>query len=450
VPNLPSDLSKRSQTPVQDPILSLWQSAAKAVGLDVFPSATGLDASAGFADLMSPVLFVSELVSSATGAGAEILAAPIPQWMDNCARVAAHFLWAELRGDHAAARRLSDELKKSECDPRWSECLRKYLEYKATAAPFLYRDKQNSVFEISETTTIAVIGDWGTGDAIALHLLKSLLPFQPDLLQHLGDIYYSGTCEEAQRNFFDPARQLFRDKFPFYSLCGNHDMYSGGRGYYELVDAIGQRSSYFVLENRYWQLLAMDTGHNDSNPLTVATNMTSVNADETAWHMGRILNPQGRRTILLSHHPLFSAFGAVGRMDGVHYAYNPKLCSAFGSVFGRVEWWFWGHEHTLAVYEPYMGLQRGRCVGASAVPVFKDQQPYETNWSLKTLKSGDFPAWKKEAELTAFGEDYGHVFALLRLAEQMATADYYQVAPEGEAWLLWSESHDFGKDPPVV
>jgi hypothetical protein len=135
-------------------------------------------------------------------------------------------------------------------------------------------------------------------------------------------------------------------------------MYSGGNGYYWLLSQINQQASYFALRNNSWELLAMDTGHNDHNPITVVSNMTSLNAKEVDWLLDKIKTAGPRKTILLSHHPLFSAFGAVGQRGGQGYGYNPNLYTNFQDVLGQVGWWFWGHEHTLAVYEPYMGLQR--------------------------------------------------------------------------------------------
>jgi len=132
----------------------------------------------------------------------------------------------------------------------------------------------------------------------------------------------------------------------------------------------------------------MDTGHNDCNPITVASNMTSLNPKELTWLLDKIKAAGARKTILLSHHQLFSAFGAVGQLDGRAYAYNPYLYKDFRTVLDQLAWWFWGHEHNLALYEPYMGLKRGRCVGCSAVPVFQNQQSYTLDWTLVTFEPG--------------------------------------------------------------
>ena len=51
-------------------------------------------------------------------------------------------------------------------------------------------------------------------------------------------------------------------------LNGNHDMYSGGDGYYELLDkeerfAGPKGLSFFHLQNKYWDLLGLDTAYKD-------------------------------------------------------------------------------------------------------------------------------------------------------------------------------------------
>jgi hypothetical protein len=217
-------------------------------------------------------------------------------------------------------------------------------------------------------------------------------------------------------------------------------MYSGGDGYYWLLKQIKQEASYFALVNPHWQLLAMDTGHGDRNPMTVASSMTSLNPAELGWILEKMNSAGSKRTILLSHHPLFSAFASVGR-DGLRaYGYNPLLYKGFQTVLDRIALWFWGHEHTLAVYEPFIGLARGRCVGCSAVPVFKNQQAYVLNKSLSTIAPQVFPVWVAKAQVGTNGTDYNHAFALLCLKGPKATVEYYEVPIGGSSSLLWNES----------
>jgi hypothetical protein len=208
-------------------------------------------------------------------------------------------------------------------------------------------------------------------------------------------------------------------------------MYSGGAGYYWLVDRIGQQSSYFCLQNDHWQFLAMDTGHNDSDPATVASNMTNLvtagSWSEATWQLQKIHEAGKRKTVLLSHHQLFSPFGSVGKNAGQDSAFNPNLLTTFQPVLPNIEWWFWGHEHTLAIYDPYLGLKRGRCLGASAVPVFTNQQKYAPGNGLQTYQEATLPTWNCKGTLGDNGTQYHNCFAIMTLDGASANVDYYTV-----------------------
>jgi len=339
---------------------------------------------------------------------------------------------------HEKAREYAGELKFARCDALgWAECVTTYLSYKASGGALPYRPNTNVVVDLEKRAKIAIIGDWGTGDEVAINVLQQVASCKPEVLIHLGDVYYAGTQQEEQTHFLDVCRQVLGSDIPLFSLCGNHDMYSGGAGYYWLLDHIGQQSSYFCLRNANWQFLAMDTGHNDNNPATVAGNMTSlvkVNGwSEADWHLARINNPEGRRTVLFSHHQLFSPFGSVGNIGLQQYAYNTELYGVFKDVMAKIVWWFWGHEHTLALFNKYMDLERGRCLGASAVPVFTDQQKYENATGLKTLNDGQLPTWNSIAVLGDNGTDYAHAFAIMTLDGSSASVKYYQVPVLGTA-----------------
>jgi len=350
----------------------------------------------------------------------------------DCAKVAAQFLWAEITGNQQQSDLYASELRFSQCDALgWAECLTAYLAAKLSCGTLPYRPNLDVVKPLPPTAKIAIIGDWGTGDDVAINLLNQIAALKPDILLHLGDVYYSGTHNEANDNFLAVCRQILGSSIPLYTLCGNHDMYSGGDGYYWLIDQIGQQSSYFSLQNDYWQILAMDTGHNDNNPLTVATNMTSlVNIpgwSEANWHLGKIQQAGTRRIAVFSHHQLFSPFSSVGNVGNQQYAYNPNLFSNFQSAISKIDIWFWGHEHTLALYDPYMGLVRGRCVGASAVPVFTDQQQYAADTNLQPYQGAQLPTWNPNAILAANGTEYNNAFAIMTLNNATATINYYQV-----------------------
>jgi Calcineurin-like phosphoesterase len=448
-----------------DPVLSLWQAAVAEVQRR-HASVTNRMAMATSSrlattpvpaqnELMSPVYLLGEPLKTKENVPADIystVAEPVTPSPAvavseakalvpaDCAKVAAQFLWAEMTGNKAKAELYAGELKDSACDIGWGECVVTYLAYKASGAKLLYRTNQNPVLDLGNRKTVAIVGDWGTGDEVAVNLLQQVASLKPEVLIHLGDVYYAGTHNEEQGNFLDIGRKLLGPSVPIFSLCGNHDMYSGGEGYYSLVDQLGQQASYFCLQNDNWQFIAMDTGHNDHNPLTVATNMTSLVKDESwaeeDWLLDKINLAKGRKTVLLSHHQLFSPFGAVGSVDGRPYAYNPNLRSTFQAVMDNVAWWFWGHEHTLAIFDSYMGLQRGRCVGASAVPVFTDQQSYANASDLETYGGAALPVWNAKAQVGNNGTSYNNCFAVMTLSGSSASVDYYQVPILGTATRL--------------
>jgi hypothetical protein len=448
-----------------DPVLSLWQAAVAEVqgrhesvtNRMALATSNRLPATPVPAqnELMSPVYLLGEPLKANEKVPDEIssnVAAPVSAARPgavaeakvlvpaDCAKVAAQFLWAEMTGNKEKSALYAGELKDSVCDIGWGECVVTYLAYKASGAKLLYRSNQNPVFDLADRKIIAIIGDWGTGDEVAINLLQQVAALKPQVLIHLGDVYYAGTHNEEQGNFLDICRKLLGPNVPIFSLCGNHDMYSGGEGYYRLVDQLGQQASYFCLQNDNWQFLAMDTGHNDHDPLTVATNMTALVTDgswaEEDWLLDKINLAKGRRIVLLSHHQLFSPFGAVGSVDGKPYAYNPNLRSTFQAVTNQVEWWFWGHEHTLAIFDPYMGLKRGRCVGASAVPVFTDQQSYTNASGLETYGGAGLPVWNTKGQLGDNGTSYSNCFAVMTLSGSSANVDYYQVPMLGTATRL--------------
>src|SRR5947209_18105313 len=99
----------------------------------------------------------------------------------------------------------------------------------------------------------------------------------------------------------------------------------------------------------------------------------------------------------------------------------------------------WGHEHRLALYEPFMGLQRGRCLGASAVPVFKDEQSYTPDAGLKYPDGAGTPVWNANAQLSTSADDYNHCYAILTLKDKDAALEYFQVDASGNTTSLFRE-----------
>ncbi len=61
-------------------------------------------------------------------------------------------------------------------------------------------DVGNYTIPIKAGAKIALFGDWGTGGEPARRILEQMRQQQPDVVVHLGDIYYSGTDSECRSN----------------------------------------------------------------------------------------------------------------------------------------------------------------------------------------------------------------------------------------------------------
>lgn len=299
----------------------------------------------------------------------------------HCAQVAFQIGLALVAGDTDRATALEKHFHFGTCDRSWLEVITEFVSstlHRKVIPYRRWRDLSDFVLDgdgfLPSKATIAIVGDWGTGDELAQLVLDQVVSHRPDIFIHLGDIYYAGKPDETDR-----VKKMCDAKLPGkakYTLAGNHDMYSGGQAYYDLLDHFGQPASFFCLRNTHWQLLAMDTGYNDAEVLRFlsfdkqATSLRQDNeTDEAQWHLDKIENAGGRRTIVISHHQLFSATGVIGNQIT-----NDNLYSQIGSVLDKIDLWMWGHEHSHLIFKPYQKLgakilTRGRCIGASAIPV---------------------------------------------------------------------------------
>lgn len=425
-PIMPAPGDPAARAPVPSALLSIFQSAAEAL-----PGPDGRLAQAAARAAAARIDRRAVPVAAPSGIAADA-------W--NCAWLGLAWLEARAGGDEAAAARLHDALTGSRCDPAWIGTLDRYLAYfgsdghRRTVPYRRPSEVGDGVLPMRAGARIALISDWGLGTQAADAVLRQAASLRPDLLIHLGDVYYSGIQREYEVNFRAPiASRLGPDgsRIPVYILSGNHDMYSGGEGYYAMLDRLNpeparQRASWFCLRSadQAWQLLAMDTGLHDHDPLVAIGRavQTFVEPEELAWHAARVREFPGR-TILLSHHPLFSAFRQLRprEPDGSLPAINQALLDGFAPLLaeGRIAAWFWGHEHVLAIYRPYAGLQRGRCVGNGAIPVAIADEPYRL---LDRLV--DPPLLLPGVTPDRDGPIYAHGCALLDL--DAARVEFYQ------------------------
>jgi hypothetical protein len=373
--------------------------------------------------------------------------------------------------DTAWMQQIKSEYTDSPCDPGWLTAAITWLAYywdgqlpdyapptKSTPQPFPLPPPASA----GQPLRVGILGDWGTGEQEAIAVLNQLMQQNPDLIIHVGDIYYSGTHDECITNFLNlinDARAKHRRQIPVYNLPGNHDYYSGGQGFYNILPQINlgaahgqiQENSFFCLQNDSWQLEGMDTGYNDHDLLKVADDTTKLRPDEAAWHEQQLAAAGTRKVILLSHHQLFSAFQTIGAVGSSGPAYqNPYLLQNLVTWRScgnpNIVGWLWGHEHLLEVYA-VPGTQGtnlpvlGRCVGNSAFPVFNNQGDYTPVTKDVPLESA--PAFPNDyVETGVEDEIYAHGYVMLELGNDQAIATYYQVLGEGDgvSQQLWQET----------
>jgi hypothetical protein len=143
---------------------------------------------------------------------------------------------------------------------------------------------------------------------------------------------------------------------------------------------------------------------------------TFLQDSEIRWLEHKVANAQGRKTVLLSHHQLFSAFeGFGGGPVNKHLADNVK------NLLPATTIWFWGHEHNQVLFDKYQGVV-GRCIGHGAVPVGSDEN--------KNVSFKDVPV--KKVALGTSGLFYNNGYVIMDLKGPQALISYYQHTDENK------------------
>jgi hypothetical protein len=196
-----------------------------------------------------------------------------------------------------------------------------------------------------------MVGDWGTNLYAAPKIADRLRKDGPfDLLLHLGDTYYSGTADEIKTRLIAPWP--FEAGKQSRTLNANHEMYSGGYGYFDLaLPRFQQAASYFAMQNANWVLVYLDTAYIDHD----------MDPKQVAWLEQVVAAAGARKLVLFSHQQLFS------RLSGQGDHLKAQLATLLGQK--RITAWYWGHEHQCVIYDRHTdyGLL-GRCLGNSGIP----------------------------------------------------------------------------------
>lgn len=265
-------------------------------------------------------------------------------------------------------------------DIHWTESAVCWLEHFAPESKEAFRTDPPTIALEQYPVSIAIAGDWGTGfdyrtDGVptpAAKVAKQICALAPNYTVHLGDVYYAGTNVEEQNNFVGKWPAGAKGSF---TLNSNHEMYSGAKGYYAVLDADGNfiaqnKNSYFAMVSKDWLVIGLDTAYH---------------ADEIQLYQHGFLDPvqcafidglvtaEGapKRAILLTHHNGLSVDGMT----------PSALWGQVTSRFAGLElWWYWGHIHAGIVYSDRdtrgqmrpnsggIGIVHARCSGHGAVP----------------------------------------------------------------------------------
>ncbi len=402
-------------------------------------------------------------LAAATGAGT--VASGLGK---DCMDLVAQYLLAWVFDNQARENQIESEFNSSPCDPGWLVGLKAWLVYYWNGQAPVYHPPTSATVPIplppptapGAPLRVGIVGDWGTGEPEAIAVLDQLMQLAPDLIVHLGDIYYAGTIDECRTNFLVPiqaARAKFGRNIPVYTIPGNHDYYSGGQGFYGMIpllnqgvpNSTAQEFSFFCLQNDEWQLECMDTGYNDHNLRLVAEDITQLLPAEADWHQQQLLGAGRRNIILMSHHQLFSSFATIGTSyQNPFLTQNLQDWRAAG--VSKIVAWLWGHEHLLEVYAPPAsdgtGLPvLGRCVGHGAFPVFNNSGDYTKQQAspISLQAAAGFP--NGYIQTSDDGLVYSSGYAMLTLGATGGKAEYYQVKFDGDisaatSKLLWTDT----------
>jgi hypothetical protein len=273
-----------------------------------------------------------------------------------------------------------------------------------TTAPYeTYPAGKTGIFDITfppeeGPMRIAVAADWGTGTLEAETVAKNMKSCEPHYTLHLGDVYYMGESEEIEENCLGKPRNNFTGvKWPLgsrgsFGLMGNHEMYSGGQGYYQsFVNALGllkpdrsvkeaQGASFFCLDTGRWLVLGLDTGyHSGGMPLFTAipwlNTIPSLNVDAhfdekmMSWLQETMKAVGGgavkKPVLILTHHQPISSFEHA-------FAKPAKQLAQSGLFDGQEVVWLFGHEHRMTLYKKQVVgdslTAYPRCIGHGGMP----------------------------------------------------------------------------------
>jgi hypothetical protein len=252
---------------------------------------------------------------------------------------------------------------------------------KTPPVPIKLTDASTSVLNLG------MLSDWGAGTANAANVITGLAHVNPDYIIHLGDIYYAGSpgsqskyaeyynLNEVQDNFLSlwPSSSYSGKSF---TLNGNHEMYSGGNGYFPEVLAVpGPFSaqngfSYCAMQVGDWTIVCLDSAYfSDLETLYSYGDIGGTQGIQAAWVKSLNLDP--KKVIVMTHHNGFDP-ACSSQPQGYYQPYWDEIHYALGDDPYA---WYWGHMHNAIVYDSPVTIGSSfktstlcRCIGNGSLP----------------------------------------------------------------------------------
>ncbi len=285
-------------------------------------------------------------------------------------------------------------------DPTWLESvIDSFKTFLTGKAKFVqHQNLTDFLVDIPDQITIALVADWGAHNDAAEQVAAQIRACNPDKVIHLGDIYYAGQDNEAEAMLktwplADPDTGAIPSGMSF-GLNGNHEMASGGKAYFgKVLEAFGQKASYFGFRNTNWQILAFDTAYVEHRLLPPDEAKSTGLDSQWNWLVDKMQNSK-LPTLFLSHHQPVSAFTQEhADATNLRADYKKFLKAAGRPVFG----WFFGHEHKCTIYDDPNVPYFARLIGHGAIPHApppRDQQPEPgcesfSNMNFRASADGD-------------------------------------------------------------
>lgn len=257
-----------------------------------------------------------------------------------------------------------------------------YICYLLSSKPAFktYSGEHGGIFPIDlNNFKVGLLSDWASSTDVSEKSAKGLGEKSCDVTIHMGDIYYVGHEEEVLENFCKEKGDWKYGSLGSLAIPGNHEYFSDAKGFYDvLLPLMGitqknvhliQESGFFCLENKFWRIIALDTGfHSVKDSIIKLTLCQDAKLDNKLikWLKEIVqIENDNRGIIILTHHQPKSGF------EDIYPTITQQLTDVIGT--SRKLIWFWGHEHRLA----FFGLDAkkdklkafGRCIGHGGMPV---------------------------------------------------------------------------------